>query len=127
MLITRNQENYQSRLIKMLNEVLADRALHSLLAKKAIIFSPEYIAEDGCLWITGTGVFSSYRSMFVSIEQLNFDAIRVSVTLTDDDSGRTNFLIWGYGDSQDRAAISQMLVFLIEDILSGRGERVTVR
>jgi hypothetical protein len=62
--------------------------------------------------------------MFVNVEQEEYGALTVTVTITDDDTGRTNYLVWGYGDNEDKASIAQMLLFLIEDILNGRGERV---
>lgn len=121
---TENLENYQLGVIKMTQEILADRDLHQILAKKAIIFSAETKQHEGCLWITGSGIFSSYRTMFVNVEQEEYGALTVTVTITDDDTGRTNYLVWGYGDNEDKASIAQMLLFLIEDILNGRGERV---
>lgn len=120
-----NRENYQLRLIEMTHEVLSDRDMQDILAKKAVIFSPEIQQHEGCLWISGSGIFSSYRTMFVNVEHLEYGELKVSVTITDMDRGRTNYLIWGYGDSEDKASIGRMLVFLIDDILEGRGERVT--
>ena len=38
--------------------------LQSLLAKKAQIFSPQCIAEDNCLWVTGAGIFTSYVDVY---------------------------------------------------------------
>ena len=55
------------------------------------------------------------------------DMQNILAKITDDDSGRTNYLVWGYGDSEDKASIGRMLVFLIDDILDGRGERVTIK
>jgi hypothetical protein len=127
MKITQNQESYQLRLIKMTHEVLSDRGMQNILAKKAVIFSPEMQQHEGCLWVSGSGIFSSYRSMFVNLEHLEYGEVKVSVTITDDDFGRTNYLVWGYGDSEDKASIGRMLVFLIDDILDGRGERVTTK
>ena len=126
MKITQKQENYQLRFIQMTHEVLSDRDMQNILAKKAVIFSPEFQQYEGCLWVTGSGIFSSYRSMFVNVEHTHFGEVKVTVTVTEDDRGRTNYLVWGYGDSEDKASIGRMLVFLIDDILEGRGERVTV-
>ena len=122
-----NRENYQLRFIQMTNDVLSDRDMQNILAKKAVIFSPEVQQHEGCLWVSGSGIFSSYRSMFVNVEHLEYGELKVSVTITDNDRGRTNYLIWGYGDSEDKASIGRMLVFLIDDILEGRGERVTTK
>lgn len=124
MKITENQEKYQLGVIKMTNEILSDRDVQDILAKKAVIFSPQTKQHEGCLWVTGSGIFSSYRSMFVSLEHLEYGEVKVSVTITDDERGRTNYLVWGYGDGEDKASISRMLIFLIDDILEGRGERV---
>ena len=122
-----NRENYQLRLIEMTHEVLSDRDMQNILAKKAVIFSPKIQQHEGCLWVSGSGIFSSYRTMFVNVEHLEYGELKVSVTITDNDRGRTNYLIWGYGDSEDKASIGRMLVFLIDDILEGRGERVTTK
>lgn len=127
MRIIQNRENYQLRLIQMTHEVLSDRDMQNILAKKAVIFSPEIQQHEGCLWVSGSGIFSSYRTMFVNVEHLEYGELKVSVTITDNDRGRTNYLIWGYGDSEDKASIGRMLVFLIDDILEGRGERVTTK
>lgn len=124
MKIIQKDEKYRKSVTEMTNECLQDRSLQSLLAKKAQIFSPQCIAEDNCLWITGGGVFTSYRQMFVTIRQITEDAVKVSVTIVDDDRGHTNFLIWGYGDSEDKSSVMQMLIFIIEDILAGGGEEV---
>lgn len=127
MKITENQEKYQLGVIKMTSEILSDRDVQDILAKKAVIFSPQTQQHEGCLWVTGSGIFSSYRSMFVSLEHLEYGEVKVSVTITDDERGRTNYLVWGYGDGEDKASISRMLIFLIDDILEGRGERVVCR
>ena len=127
MRIIQNRENYQLRLIEMTHEVLSDKDMQNILAKKAVIFLPEIQQHEGCLWVSGSGIFSSYRSMFVNVEHLEYGELKVSVTITDNDRGRTNYLIWGYGDSEDKASIGRMLVFLIDDILEGRGERVTTK
>ena len=109
----------------MMNQALSDRRLQSLLAKKAQIFSPETMHQEDCLWITGAGVYTAYRQMFVALAQID-ESVRLSVTITDDDIGKTNYLIWAYGDSEDKASVTQMLIFLIEDILGGNGQDVMV-
>jgi len=124
MKITQKDEKSRKSVTEMTNECLQDRKLQSLLAKKAQIFSPQYIAENNCLWITGGGVFTSYRQMFISVRQVTEEAVKVSVTIVDDDKGHTNFLIWGYGDSENKSSVMQMLIFIIEDILAGGGEEV---
>ena len=107
----------------MMIEAIKDRRLQMILAKKAEIFSAEPYAVEDCLWITGSGVMTAYRQMFVHITQ-GLDEVNISVTITNDDRGLTNFLTWGYGDIQDKAAITKMLIFLIEDILNGNGQEV---
>lgn len=109
----------------MMNQALSDKRLHSLLAKKAQIYSPEAIQAEDCLWVTGTGVYSAYRQMFIALAQID-ESVRVSVTITDDDVGKTNYLIWAYGDSEDKASVTQMMIFLIEDILGNNGQEVYV-
>ena len=103
-----------------MNEALSDRRLHSLIAKKAHIFSPDSHVAENCLWLTGGGVYTAYRQMFVYLEQLD-NEVKVSVTITDDDVGLTNYLVWGYGDNEDKPSVTKMLIFLIEDIVNGNG------
>ncbi len=69
----------------------------AFLPKKAVIFSPDFQQHEGCLWVSGSGIFSSYRSMFVNVEHLDYGELKVSVTITDNDRGRTNYLIWDMG------------------------------
>jgi len=118
-------EQSEQSVIQMMNKALSDRRLQSLLAKKAQIYSPETMHQEDCLWITGAGVYTAYRQMFVALAQID-ESVRVSVTITDDDIGKTNYLIWAYGDSEDKASVTQMLIFLIEDILGGNGQDVMV-
>lgn len=118
-------EQSEQSVIQMMNKALSDRRLQSLLAKKAQIYSPETMHQEECLWITGAGVYTAYRQMFVALAQID-ESVRVSVTITDDDIGKTNYLIWAYGDSEDKASVTQMLIFLIEDILGGNGQDVMV-
>ena len=124
MKITQKDEKSRKSVTEMTNECLHDRGLQSLLAKKAQIFSPQCIAEDNCLWVTGAGIFTSYRQMFINIRQVTEDAVKISVTIVNDDRGHTNFLIWGYGDKENKSSVMQMLIFIIEDILTGGGEEV---
>ena len=121
---TQRDEKSRKSVTEMTNECLHDRGLQSLLAKKAQIFSPQCIAEDNCLWITGGGVFTSYRQMFINVRQVTKNAVKISVTIVNDDRGHTNFLIWGYGDKENKSSVAQMLIFIIEDILTGGGEEV---
>lgn len=107
----------------MMNDVLIDRAFQQIIAKKAAIFSPEYMVQENCLWVTGAGVHSSYRQMFVHLQQIG-EQVKVNLTITDDDKGFTNFLMWGYGYNEDKGPITQLLLFLIEDLLSGGGMEV---
>ena len=121
---TQKDEKSRKSVTEMTNECLHDRGLQSLLAKKAQIFSPQCIAEDNCLWVTGAGIFTSYRQMFINVRQVTEDAVKISVTIVNDDRGHTNFLIWGYGDKENKSSVAQMLIFIIEDILTGGGEEV---
>ena len=109
----------------MINQALNDSNMQKILARKANIFTPEYFAAEDCLWVTGTGVHSAYRQMFVNLEQDGCEVI-VSVTITDDDRGFTNSLIWGFGDNQDKGAVAQLILFIIEDLLTGNGMPVSV-
>ena len=118
-------EPSRQSVIQMMNQALSDKRLHTLLAKKAQIYSPETIQAEDCLWVTGTGVYSAYRQMFIALAQID-ESVRVSVTITDDDVGKTNYLIWAYGDAEDKASVTQMMIFLIEDILGNNGQEVYV-
>tara|TARA_R110000796_G_scaffold18299_1_gene55444 strand:+ start:427 stop:822 length:396 start_codon:yes stop_codon:yes gene_type:complete len=123
---TQREEHFPDSVLKMTHKILTDSSFQALLAKKAVIYSPTSACYDGCLWLTGTGVFSSERSMFVSLAQEDFDQISISLTLTDDDTGSTNQLLWGYGDLENKPIITQMLLILIQDLIDGGGERVSV-
>lgn len=125
MTTTQKVEPSKESVIQMMIQSLSDRRLHGLLAKKAQIYSPEFIQSEGCLWVTGSGVYTAYRQMFITLAQID-ESVQVSVTITDDDVGKTNYLVWAYGDVEDKASVTQMLIFLIEDILSGNGQEVFV-
>jgi len=120
------EEHFPDSVLKMTHQILMDSSFQAILARKAVIYSSTSTCYDGCLWLTGTGVFSSERSMFVSLTQESFDQIGISVTITDDDTGSTNDLLWGYGDLDNKPIITQMLLILIQDIIDGGGERVSV-
>ena len=120
MITTLKQEKQTKGVLEMMNEALQDRRVHSILAKKAQIFSPDSHQSEGCLWLTGGGVYTAYRQMFVYISPLE-GRVKVSVTITDDDVGLTNYLVWGYGNDEDKASVTKMLIFLVEDIVSGNG------
>lgn len=115
------------RLSKMTHQILADQDFQKMLAKKATIYSPVSQQHENCLWINGSGLHSSERSMFIHIEYEGFDALKISVTITDDESGRTNYLLWGYGNDLDKASMAMLMSFLIQDVIDGNGERVAVR
>lgn len=123
---TQREEHFPDSVLKMTHQILTDSSFQAILARKAVIYSPTSTCYDGCLWLTGTGVFSSQRSMFVSLVQEDFDQISMSLTLTDDDTGSTNQLLWGYGDLENKPIITQMLLILIQDLIDGGGERVSV-
>lgn len=123
---TQREEHFPDSVLKMTHQILMDSSFQAILARKAVIYSPTSTCYDGCLWLTGTGVFSSERSMFVSLTQESFDQIGISITITDDDTGSTNDLLWGYGDLDNKPIITQMLLILIQDIIDGGGERVSV-
>jgi len=123
---TQREEHFPDSVLKMTHQILTDSSFQAVLARKAVIYSPTATCYDGCLWIAGTGVFSSQRSMFVSLVQEDFDQISMSLTLTDDDTGSTNQLLWGYGDLENKPIITQMLLILIQDLIDGGGERVSV-
>lgn len=123
---TQREEHFPDSVLKMTHQILTDSSFQAILARKAVIYSPTSTCYDGCLWIAGTGVFSSQRSMFVSLVQEDFDQISMSLTLTDDDTGSTNQLLWGYGDLENKPIITQMLLILIQDLIDGGGERVSV-
>jgi len=122
---TQREEPLKESVLQMMIQSLSDRRLHGLLAKKAQIYSPEFMHAEDCLWVTGSGVYTAYRQMFIALAQIE-ESVRVSVTITDDDIGKTNYLLWAYGDVEDKASVTQMLIFLIEDILSGNGQEVIV-
>lgn len=108
-------------------EALTDDTLRQLLAASAVIAMPEYHAVENCLWVTGTSKDKGqYRQLFVCVELLDTDEIKISVTLATDEVGRSTYIKWGHTQWLTVSEIAAMCHLMIESIHNGDGEMVKV-
>ena len=106
----------------MISEVLNDKSIQHLLAKKSGVISPEYYAEHDCLYITGATQKYDYAQVFINVDHADFDTICTTLTFTTgNDNSRTNTITWTYGDYNNKPIITKMILLLIEDVVESNG------
>ena len=106
---------------------LSDKDLHNVLASSAIIAGAESHAVENCLWITGTSKDKGqHRQLFLCVELLESNEIKISLSLATDDIGKSTYMIWGHCQWLTVNELARICHILIESIHSGDGEDIKV-
>jgi hypothetical protein len=106
--------------------VAENEALVKLLSSTARIFGTTASISPQSIWITGTGLNSHKRDLMITLEKLDFERTMVSVTITDDNIGKSIYLMLGYVDTIEASSFGSLVCWVIERIMDGDGSTVKV-
>lgn len=103
-----------------------NEALIKLLSSTARIFGSEASVSPQSIWVTGTGLNSHKRDLMITLEKLDFERTMLSVTITDDNIGKSIYVMLGYVDIMDSSSFASLVCWVIERIMDGGGSAVKV-
>lgn len=109
-----------------MQDVFSDPNLQRLLASSAVILSPDAMAVENCLWITGQGKHGDYRQLFVHLDYTELDEMRITVTLSNEDRGKTTYMKWGHSSFMTSGEVAGICHIMIEAIHDGDGEDIVL-
>lgn len=107
-------------------QVFSDPNLQRLLASSAVILSSESQAVENCLWITGKGKRGDYRQLFVSIEFTELDEMMITVTLSNEERGKSTYMKWGHSRWMTEGEVAGICHIMIEALHDGDGEDIVL-
>lgn len=112
-----------------IQSILHDKRIHKILANHSQIFLSQANQSHDCLMLSGSGVKTDKRSLFMHITKLSFDEISISITITDNDNtGASCYMtISSFQSLQDaESAILRVCLVMIDRILDGCGAPIEV-
>ena len=112
-----------------IQSLLHDKRIHKILCNHAQIFLNEANQSNDCLMLSGSGIKTDKRSLFMHISKMSFEDIAISITITDNDNnGSTCYMtIYTFNTLDDaESVILRFCLLMIDRILDGHGAPIQV-
>jgi len=112
-----------------IEQILNDKRVHKILANHAQIFISSTEISNDCLRISGGGIKTDSRALFMHIAKSNFPELSVSITITDNDTtGASCYMTISSFESlvDAESALLRVCLVMIDRILDGHGAPIKV-